>query len=472
MARRDDLESNPWESGAADLDDALTLPAFVFDPLGVLRRRWMWMVAASVVGLAATAYVVYTSKPTYVAEASVLLTSQQIPEDFVRSTVREDAISNINAMVGKVLSRENLTRLIEEFGLFASAEPDVTMDEKVNALRNAITVEPRGIDTGRRNYQSSMIYVISYRSKDPSGAAGVANALAGLFMEGSIERRGELARLTTDFLTRQLKRDEEELRLQSQSVSEFRRAHRGELPDELDSNLRRLEMLSERAQSLSNQIAAKENRIITLESLPQTAAKTQNETLLDELRRELARQIAAHTDEHPNVVALRERVARQSEVVEAERAELGGSAIIAAERRDLALMQSQLAETQRMTEELTLRIDATPAVGEQLAALQQKEMVLRERYLESLHKVQEAQLAENLESAQQGAQVSILDRAHQPTSPERPRWVLAAAGIVASLGLGVGLMILLELIDPVIVDTRQLEKLADGACLGSLPLNA
>jgi uncharacterized protein involved in exopolysaccharide biosynthesis len=471
MAGPDDLGGNPWESGADDLDESLALPAFVFDPLGVLRRRWIWMLAAVCVGMVATAFAVHRSKPTYVAQASVLLTSQQIPEDFVRSTVREDAISNINAMVGKVLSRENLSRLIDEYKLYAEAPPDMTMDEKVGQLRDSITVEPQSSwGTGRG--QGSMIYVVQYRSKDPAGVAGVANALAGLFMEASIERRGELARLTTSFLSRELKRDEEELRAQSQKVSDFRREHRGELPSELDTNLRRLEMLSERNQALSNQIAAKENRIITLESMPQTTVKTQNETLLEELQRQLAQQSAVLTDEHPNVIALRERVARQSEAVEAERKAAGGSVVIAAERRDLDLLKNQVRENQKSIDDLSQRIDITPTVGEQLSVLEQKETVLRERYLDSLRKVEQAQLAENLESAQQGAQVSILDRAHRPTSPERPRWMLAAAGLVASLGLGVGVMILLELIDPVIVNTRQLERLNDGGCLGSLPLQA
>ena len=115
-------------------------------------------------------------------------------------------------------------------------------------------------------------------------------------------------------------------------------------------------------------------------------------------------------------------------------------------------------------------IDGTPAVGEQLSVLQQKEMVLRERYLDSLRKVEQAKLAENLENAQQGAQVSILDHAHMPTSPERPRWMLGVAGLLASLGFGVAVMILLELVDPVIVSTRQLDRLGDAGCLGSLPL--
>jgi len=73
--------------------------------------------------LLATGVVSYLLKPTYRAHATILITSQQIPEEFVRSTVREDTISNINAMIGEVLSRENLSRLVEDMGLVPSDAP-------------------------------------------------------------------------------------------------------------------------------------------------------------------------------------------------------------------------------------------------------------------------------------------------------------------------------------------------------------
>src|SRR5262245_46073705 len=93
------------------------LPEFLLDPIGVARRRWLPMVSCLVLGIAATIVGLIAWKPTYLATASILITSQQIPEDFVRSTVREDTLANINAMVGKVLSAENLSQLIDANGL-------------------------------------------------------------------------------------------------------------------------------------------------------------------------------------------------------------------------------------------------------------------------------------------------------------------------------------------------------------------
>ena len=114
--REDRYESDrSWDLHAGDADEKLEIPAFVQDPLGVLQRRWPWMTAAVVLGLALTFVALWFWKPSYLARATILITSQQIPEEFVRSTVREDSIANVNAMAGTVLSQENLVRILDEF---------------------------------------------------------------------------------------------------------------------------------------------------------------------------------------------------------------------------------------------------------------------------------------------------------------------------------------------------------------------
>jgi capsular polysaccharide biosynthesis protein len=120
-------------------------------------------------------------------------------------------------------------------------------------------------------------------------------------------------------------------------------------------------------------------------------------------------------------------------------------------------------------DQLVKRVDRIPVVGEELSALEQKEQVLRENYLGSLRKVEEAELAETLEAAQHGAQIEILEKARPPAAPKLSRWLLLAAGIAASLGMAVGVALLLELVDPVALSTRQLEEAIDRPVLGSLP---
>jgi len=443
------------------------VPEFLFDPLGVVRRRWIAIVLCLVLGSAATGAVWAGWTPTYVAQATLLITSQQIPEDFVRSTVREDSLGNISAMLGEVLSQDNLSRVIEEKDLFPERRADTPRIDLVNEVRSRVSA---GQEYGQSGRTAALVYGISYESEYPAEAAAVANALAELFVESSIERRNSQARRATTFLRRELERDERELREHAKQLSEFRRAHRGELPSELESNLRTIDVLSTRRESLTNQIASKKNQILSL-TAQEGAGPSETRVLLDELRRELARESAAHTEEHPNVKALRGRVARLEEVLVDEPKTLPPDVkrLIDTEEREIARMRGQIADIDAELAELDARVDRTPAVEEELTALQQKEAVLREDYVKSMRKVEEAELAESLESAQQGGQVSILDTAEPPTSPKRPRWLLAALGMGATLGLAVALAVLLELVDPVVVSPRQLEGLVDRPVLGSFP---
>lgn len=459
-ARRD-----PW----SDAEDAGGLPPFLLDPAGVVTRRWRVALAVTLLGLAATTAAFFLWTPTYLAEAMLLVSSQEIPEEFIRSTVREDSLANMNAMVGRVLARGTLLEVLDEHHLYADARDDVQQSELVDRMQERLEVEP-SLDTARGT--SSLLYRVTFEDESPDTAAGVANALASLFVEASIARRSEQARRATELLKRELSRNEQELRDHLRQLTELRRSHRGELPSELEANLHKLDLASQRRNALTAEIAERESRISALGSRPADRPATENEVILEELRRQLARELAVNTTAHPNVAALRWRIEAQEKLVADDaRTHGGGSAavMLAEERRSLALLRPQLADAEAQIAELTARIDRTPAVSEQVAALEEKEQVLREDYQETLRKVKEAELAESLESAQQGARISILESAVPPTSPRRPRWLVLLAGAAATFGLALATCVLLELVDPVVVGAQQLQSLAGRPVLGSIP---
>jgi hypothetical protein len=53
------------------------LPEFVRDPLGIVQRHWVAMVATALVGMAATAFVTLTRIPLYSAKATVMLAARR-----------------------------------------------------------------------------------------------------------------------------------------------------------------------------------------------------------------------------------------------------------------------------------------------------------------------------------------------------------------------------------------------------------
>lgn len=471
--------ADAWEydssspGGAGDGNVSSPLPAFARDPLGVLRRRWLWMLLCLMVCLGVLAAFVSSRQPTYMAETTILVSSQAIPEEFVRTTVVEDTLAHINAVVGQVLSRQNLAGLVEKYGLFADLRDKLPLSQLIDRMRRDIEIYPQKSMNQNRPGSTSQVFVITYSNTDAEVAADVANELAGFFTAANIAMRNRQAQLTTDFVRRELERAEQELRDHERKITQFMREHRGGLPGELDANLAKLERLQSQRQSLASQIDAAESRLMLLNAqLDSGSGSPTPRSLLAELRSRLEEQLVILTEEHPNVIALRRRIERLESDLAAERSGVGtsdGALRVAAEKRQLQHLRAQAVEIETAIAELDDQVAATPVRQEEFAALEQRATVLRENYLQFLRKVQEAELAQSLESAQQGARISILDSASPPTEQLRARWKILALGMVASLALTLGLAVLLELLDAVVVSALQLEALTDKPVLGSIP---
>ena len=450
------------------------LLAVAQSPLGVVRRRWIWMLLTLAVGLGGT-FALYSSRvPTYEASATVIVSGQQIPEEFVRSTVSGlDSIAEINSLLGEAFSQKFLIGLIEQYDLYP--ELAATMDPAAAAvmMRQSINVEPQdNIASSRRQRgEPSVIIAISYTTFDPKVAAVVTNTLAGNVIDASIERRSSQARGTTAFLRRELKEARAELKDVDAELAQFRGLHAGEMPEDLETLLRKLERLESQRNSLRVQMSSTQEQLTQIEN--SEGVQTSPETVLADLRIQLAQQLALHTDQHPNVLALRRQIsAIEDDLGELNRllseADAGSEHLAASARRELVSLQASLEETSREIDLVEERVGRIPGVGDDLRRLEERALVLRENYLEFLRKVQDAELAETLESAQQGPKVSVLDAALPPGSPVNPPGRYLMLGIVGTLLLTAGVGVLFEILDPVVINRAQLESLHGPPVLGTV----
>ena len=246
---------DPESTGGSGIPDALR------DPVGLIRRRWPWMLVTLLVALVATVLFFVLSEPRYLAQATVLVTSQPISKDYVRSTIAGDPLEKINAIVNEVLSPRSLVGVIEEYGLYPELRDSETLGQiAIEARKNVHIDMESGI--GRRSARAgAQLFKIGFEAGDPEVAATVANELAGLFNNANLQRRSEQVRVTTEFLRRELENAENELRDQSREITEFKERYRGELPADLAPNLAELERLQQQRQSLVVQIAEVETQI-------------------------------------------------------------------------------------------------------------------------------------------------------------------------------------------------------------------
>lgn len=445
------------------------LLAVAQDPFGVLRRRWYWMLLAFVLVCMATAGAYVLRTPNFEASATVIVSSQQIPEDFVRSTVTGlDSMAEINSLLGEAFSQKFLLELIDENGLYRGLD-SVTA---ATLMRQSIGVRPQNnlIGRGRQNQDASIIIGISYSASRSELAASITNRLAGNIVDASIERRGAQARGTTLFLSRELNSAEREMADIDSEIQAFRDSNRGEMPADLETLLRKLERMDLQRVSLREQITATQERLTQLENA--VGVESSPQAVLGNLRLQLAQQLALHTDEHPNVLSLRRQIsAMENDMGELNRLLLNSDAnsqdLAASAQRELTALQDSLNETTQAIEDLDARVGRIPNTSDALRALEEKATVSRENYLDLLRKVQDAELAETLESAQQGPTVSVLDAATPPVAPTNSRLKYLLLGAVASVVLALGAGLIMEVIDPVVLNRSQLESLGGPPILGS-----
>jgi uncharacterized protein involved in exopolysaccharide biosynthesis len=188
------------------------------------------------------------------------------------------------------------------------------------------------------------------------------------------------------------------------------------------------------------------------------------------LRNQFDEQRVARTERHPDLRLLRIQIeALERQIGQAAAGSAAGDAEPAAPQGTLEELRAQLAATGEMIRDLDARVARTPARQEELTAVEQREGVLRESYLDFLRKVNDAELAQAMELAQQGSRFSVIDPAEAPVNPTRAGWKVLIAGVLASFGLSLAVGVLLETLDPVLLTPDQLESASGLNVLGSVP---
>lgn len=444
--------------------------------LGVLRRRWPLLVAALALGLPLAAAVAYMLPPTYASTARVLVEAQQIPSDLARSTVASDTNERIQLIEQRLTARQNLLELARRHDVFRG-RPDLSPTEIVDRMREATRIRSIDFDVGRRREANVSAIEIAFFANNPRIAAQVAGDFLTQLLEQNVRDRSARASETHDFFTREVERLGAELAALEQRISAFKSDNKSDLPESLE--FRRSELAGLRRESFvqeSRRIALQDQRARLEEQaatgLVSAEGRAPEQQELRRLRASLAQQRAVFSDRHPAVRSLNAQIA-------ALEAAIGGETLTDAEdpaealpslasqiERDIERIDAELALLDQQGERDQARIEAieasiarTPQVEITLNALYRDYDALQTRYRQAVLKQAEAATGERLEVNQQAERFEVIEQPQVTAEPVSPnRVMVAGAGGVLSVGLGLGLMLLAELLNPALRSARDMER--------------
>ncbi|MBM4279003.1 MAG: hypothetical protein FJ130_14175 [Deltaproteobacteria bacterium] len=308
-----------------------------------LRRKWYIVIPLVVCALGSFGVYKYLPK-IYQATTLILVQPQAIPESYVQSTITDSVANRLNTISQEILSRTRLEKVIQEFNLYADLRNKLPLEEVIETMRKAINVKVQEPRRDRRD-QTTNSFSISYEGEEPRTVMMVTNKLASLFIEENLKVRESRAEGTSQFLSKELMTMEDQLKKKEQDIRNFKERNMGQLPQQLDANLRTLERLQQQIKTTSESIRAAEDRSIVIQSqmellkkrepvqttrevrrdpvtgretlLPQRFPEDPLVTQLNTLKNELSNALSRYKETHPDVINLKTRIANLEPKVKA-----------------------------------------------------------------------------------------------------------------------------------------------------------
>src|SRR5262245_21666841 len=194
--------------------------------IAVWRRR-KWLALSIFVGVVTAVTSVVAFQPdVYQATATVLVERQQVPENFVQSTVTSGIDARLQSITQQIMSSPRLESLINRFSLYTDLRQRVPLEQVMTRVRQNIHVEQQGAQQQPppRGPQGNTIiaFTISYSGGDAQQVAQVANALASFYIEENLKVREQQAAGTAEFLSLQLEQTKAALETQEKRLSQFK----------------------------------------------------------------------------------------------------------------------------------------------------------------------------------------------------------------------------------------------------------
>ena len=478
-----------------------------------LRRKWMIVFSVLSVLFAASVYCVVTPE-LYKSSITILIIPQPVPQDYVRSTISAKVDQQLATIKQQVLSRTTLTKAMDELRLFEKERKKLSSEELFAMIRKRVEIE---VVQGRSR-DSSEAFSLSFLHEKPKEAMHAAARLASLFIDENMKTREQQAVGTSEFLESQLRGTKARLEVMEQRVKEYKIRYMGELPQQMEANLRMLTGLQDRLRTNETGTRTVEERKVFLEAQISLigksflAASAENGKSVPALSRDpvqsLQIQLASkkaklaelnerYTEMVPEVVRTKQEVADlEKRIAEAWRSaakpssgdtnedpQIGAAflpesdeirrmrAQLKATTAEIASLKKEKEEIRKSIASVEQKIEQSPRREQEMISLIRDYENQKKSYDDLQKKKLEADVSQNLEKRQKGTQFQILDPANLPEEPFQPnRKKVMGVSLLLALVLGFGGTIAWEAMDLRLRDVRDFRQLYKVPILGYIPV--
>lgn len=435
------------------------------------QRRW-WIVVPLAIGALTGLVLAVVLPASYESKALLLVESAQMGSDVVGDSQQGPDL--IDRRIAKIreqaLSRRDLIELIQANDLYPEMRGSKPLSEIVDKMRGAIAIAPVSADINSAIGGSNTIaFSLSYTYSDPFKAQLVAQNFVDRLVKLDTAQTAERAADAVDFL-------------QSQATALMTQINEieGKIGSLTTANGAALAgagtmMIPSGAGGYQAQIAQlqRENSQLVA-ALNNQSDSADRDPVVSAAEAQLATARATYADNHPDVHLAEQRLAEARKLAARNQSRSNRvdaiQAQIAANNGAIARLNSAQSSDDARTASMMSAQARGPAIAQQIEQLRAKAEGLRVNYQAVSTKLIGARAAANMADQQKTERLSVIDAPvapDKPTSPNRP--LVALIGLLAGGGLGLALVLLLEMMLRPIRGVAGLARVVGAAPLVIVP---
>ena len=447
------------------------------------RRRW-WIIVPALLGILFATLLYLRFPKLYKATTRAHIRSQTISKALLSPIVEIQATELVSSLTAEITSEKNVQDLDTRLKLVGTSRGPRDLAELARKLDGAIDLQPNP----RNRY-----FDLTVTWDDPRVAANVANELADIYIKRTETTRQDLASGTLEKLTEIREEAERRLGEIQKQIDQFQGEHKFEIDAYRNTNLQRLAAVRTEIDRIDARVRGYQDDIRRLE-IEQRAGGTMagpgGGTVVDprtielaRLKQELAEQASlGRTDIHPEIKTRKDRIAILEQQLAANPGAVPDGSLPndparAQIQREIERFQGEIAADsqtrQRLVEEagtIQSQLERTPDRESVLQSMLQIRDRVEQEYRDALQKERDAREGEMVEDFKQGERFEVLNRARPPKDPFWPdlRFFLLM-GVAVGGGLGIALVLLLEVFDQSFKSEEQLAAAIDLPILAVIP---
>jgi polysaccharide chain length determinant protein (PEP-CTERM system associated) len=443
----------------------------------VWHRRWAALGATWLVALLGWALVV-AQPHTYTSSARIFIDATSVMKPVLEGLAIDwDLNLDPEVMKQTLTTRANLERVARMTDLDLTATTPSAMERLINSLRSRTVFENEG----------RYLLRLSFTDAEPARAQQVAQAMTEVFLDSNLGHSREQMEDAQEFLDRQILYYERELDAAEERLAAFRQERLSTLPsqenylfqmEQLRDELAEAEAGLARAQALQARLRRELNAGPTSETALQ----------IFEAEQALEQLLVSYTERHPDVIALRRKLATlrgepgapadgtaagqrpngaraplalfDYEQVKSQLSEADAEAAVYGDR-----VESLRARLARMEE----RAAQIPGVEVELAKLNRDYDVLKIKHGELLARREQAKLAQESEIGADRIQYQIVEAPRVPVTADGPsRSVLISLVLLVAIASGASFAFVLVHVNECFSDPAQLRRAFNLPVLGTV----